>query len=165
MKLLIPKRFMTSNALAGINVSEYEDAFGARQPGHWRCWMRWTCAPGSGFDIATGPGYVAAAAVRAEHGSWASIFPRQWSLSARANPAIEFQEGDAEELFPMPASMQWVMNFRFFTWRARTAMTQAARVLKPGGRFASPRGRSRRRPSDSNILNAIQPMATRSAYP
>jgi SAM-dependent methyltransferase len=125
----------------GINVSEYEDAFArlTRQAigplldaVELRQGMRL-------LDIATGPGYVAAAA--AARGARAVGIDFSAPMVARArelNPAIEFQEGDAEALpFPDASFDAAVMNFGILHLaRPEQAMNQAARVVKPGGRFA-----------------------------
>jgi len=91
------------------------------------------------LDVATGPGYVAAAA--AERGARAVGIDFSPSMVARARtvyPAVEFQEGDAEAIaFPDGAFDAVVMNFGMLHLaRPERAMAEAARVLKPGGSFA-----------------------------
>ena len=91
------------------------------------------------LDVATGPGYVAAAA--AERGARAVGVDFSAPMVARARtiyPAVEFQEGDAEAIsFPDGSFDAVVMNFGMLHLaRPERAMTQAARVLKPGGCFA-----------------------------
>jgi len=91
------------------------------------------------LDVATGPGYVAAAA--AERGATAVGIDFSASMVARARtvyPAVEFQEGDAEAIaFPDGAFDAVVMNFGMLHLaRPERAMAEAARVLKPGGSFA-----------------------------
>ena len=91
------------------------------------------------LDVATGPGYVAAAA--AERGARAVGIDFSASMVARARtvyPAVEFQEGDAEAIaFPDGAFDAVVMNFGMLHLaRPERAMAEAARVLKPGGSFA-----------------------------
>ena len=100
------------------------------------------------LDVATGPGYVAAAA--AERGARAVgvDFSAPMVAHARAiNPTVEFQEGDAEALSFADGSFDAVvMNFGMLHLaRPERAMTEAARVLKPGGRFAFTVWASRRR--------------------
>jgi SAM-dependent methyltransferase len=123
------------------NVSEYEDAFArlTRQaigPLLDAVDLR----PGIRLlDIATGPGYAAAGA--AARGARVVGIDFSAPMLARArelNPAIEFQEGDAEELaFPEASFDAVVMNFGILHLaRPERAMNEAARVLKPGGRFA-----------------------------
>jgi SAM-dependent methyltransferase len=123
------------------NVSEYEDTFArltrqATGPLLDAVDLR----PGIRLlDIATGPGYVAAAA--AARGARVVGIDFSAPMVARArelNPAIEFQEGDAEELsFPDASFDAVVMNFGILHLaRPERAMNEAARVLKPGGRFA-----------------------------
>jgi SAM-dependent methyltransferase len=145
-----------------INVSEYEDAFArlTRQAigplldaVDLRHGIRL-------LDIATGPGYVAAAA--AARGARVVGIDFSAPMVARArelNPAIEFQEGDAEGLsFPDASFDALVMNFGILHLaRPERAMNQAARVLKLGGRFAFT---AWAKPEDAvgfgMILNAIQ---------
>jgi ubiquinone/menaquinone biosynthesis C-methylase UbiE len=91
------------------------------------------------LDVATGPGYVAAAA--AERGATAVGVDFSASMVARARtiyPTVEFQEGDAEAIsFPDSSFDAVVMNFGMLHLaRPEQAMTEAARVLKPGGAFA-----------------------------
>ncbi len=91
------------------------------------------------LDVATGPGYVAAAA--AERGATAVGVDFSAPMVARARtiyPAVEFQEGDAEAIsFPDGSFDAVVMNFGMLHLaRPERAMAQAARVLKPGGCFA-----------------------------
>src|SRR6185437_15992454 len=105
------------------NVSEYEAAFAriTRQAVgplldavHLRRGARL-------LDVATGPGYVAAAA--AERGAKAV--------------GIDFQEGDAEAIgFPDGGFDAVVINFGMLHLaRPERAIAEAARVLKPGGSF------------------------------
>jgi SAM-dependent methyltransferase len=124
-----------------VNVSEYEDAFArltnqAVEPLLDAVDLR----PGIRLlDIATGPGYVAAAA--AARGARVVGIDFSAPMVARArelNPAVEFQEGDAEALsFPDTSFDAVVMNFGILHLaRPERAMKQAARVLKPGRCFA-----------------------------
>ena len=123
------------------NVSEYEDAFArltsqAIGPLLEAVDLR----PGIKLlDIATGPGYVAAAA--ASRGARVVGIDFSAPMVARArelNPAVEFQEGDAEALsFPDASFDAAVMNFGILHLaRPERAVSEAARVLKPGSRFA-----------------------------
>jgi ubiquinone/menaquinone biosynthesis C-methylase UbiE len=91
------------------------------------------------LDVATGPGFVAAAA--ATRGARVVGIDFSAPMVARArklNPAVEFQEGDAEALsFPDGSFDAVVMNFGILHLALpERAMSEAARVLKPGGRFA-----------------------------
>src|SRR5256886_14926950 len=124
-----------------VNVSEYEDAFArltsqAIEPLLDAVGLR----PGVRLlDVATGPGYVAAAA--AARGARVVGIDFSAPMVARArelNPAVEFQEGDAEALsFPDASVDAVVMNFGILHLaRPERAMNQAARVLEPEGRFA-----------------------------
>jgi ubiquinone/menaquinone biosynthesis C-methylase UbiE len=123
------------------NVSEYEAAFAritsqAIGPLLDAVYLRHGARM---LDVATGPGYVAAAA--AERGARAVGVDFSAQMVARARtiyPTVEFQEGDAEAIsFPDSSFDAVVMNFGMLHLaRPERAMTQAARVLKPGGGFA-----------------------------
>ena len=91
------------------------------------------------LDVATGPGYVAAAAAARGARVVGVDFSAQMVAHARTiNPAVEFQEGDAEALSFRDGSFDAVvMNFGMLHLsRPERAMTEAARVLKPGGCYA-----------------------------
>lgn len=97
-------------------------------------------APGARvLDVASGPGYVAAAT--AERGASAvgvDFSQEMVALAARRYPAIEFREGDAEVLPFADATFDAVaINFGVLHLaRPDTALAEARRVLKPGGRCA-----------------------------
>lgn len=90
------------------------------------------------IDIATGPGYVAAAAAR----RGASVIGVDFSATMiaeaqRRNPDVEFREGDAEQL-PLDNDLfeAAVVNFGILhLGRPDQALVEACRVLRPGGRF------------------------------
>ncbi len=91
------------------------------------------------LDVATGPGYVATAG--AARGARAVGIDFSASMIAHAhaiNPAVEFLEGDAEAISLPDASFDAVvMNFGMLHLaRPERGMSEAARVLRPGGRFA-----------------------------
>ncbi len=91
------------------------------------------------LDVATGPGYVAAAA--AARGAKVTGIDFSEPMIARAsklNPTIDFQVGDAEALSFSDASFDAaVMSFGILHLaQPELAMSEVARVLKPGGRFA-----------------------------
>ena len=91
------------------------------------------------LDVATGPGYVAAAAAARGARAVGVDFSAPMVAHARTvNPAVEFQEGDAEALSFKDGSFDAVvMNFGMLHLsRPERAMTEAARVLKPGGCYA-----------------------------
>lgn len=129
--------------LAGweANVSEYEAAF-ARVTSQAIAPLLDAVVLHKGMrllDVASGPGYVAA--VAAERGARVTGIDFSAPMVARArsaNPAVDFQEGDAEALaFPDGSFDAVVMNFGMLHLaRPERAMTEAARVLKPAGRFA-----------------------------
>jgi ubiquinone/menaquinone biosynthesis C-methylase UbiE len=91
------------------------------------------------LDIACGPGIVAAAA--AERGAMASgldFSPAMLARARAANPALHFDEGDAEAM-PFAASTMdaVVSNFGIHhVPRPAQALAEAFRVLRPGGRLA-----------------------------
>jgi SAM-dependent methyltransferase len=90
------------------------------------------------LDVATGPGYVAAAAAARGASVTGIDFSAPMIAHARElNPAIDFRPGDAEALsFPDNSFDAVVMNFGMLHLaRPELAMAEAARVLKPGGRF------------------------------
>src|SRR5262245_2298552 len=90
------------------------------------------------LDIATGPGYVAAAAAK----RGATVIGVDFSTAMvaeaqRRNPAIEFREGDAEQLpFGNDLFDAAVVNFGILHLaRPDQALAEACRVLCRGGRF------------------------------
>src|SRR5262245_27114651 len=89
-------------------------------------------------DIATGPGYVAAVAARRGATVIGVDFSATMIAEARSrNPDIEFREGDAER-FPLGNDLfdAAVVNFGILhLGRPDQALTEACRVLRPGGRF------------------------------
>src|SRR5437867_2799225 len=91
------------------------------------------------LDVATGPGFIAAAA--AERGALVTgldFSPAMIELARARHPRIEFREGDAETL-PFDAAIfdAVVMNFGMLHLaRPDAAIAEAHRVLRPGGRFA-----------------------------
>jgi SAM-dependent methyltransferase len=91
------------------------------------------------LDVASGPGYVAAGAAALGASAVGVDFSAEMvALAARRYPAIEFVEGDAEALaFPDASFDAVAINFGVLHLaRPDTALEQARRVLKPGGRCA-----------------------------
>ena len=91
------------------------------------------------LDVATGPGYVAAAA--SQRG--ASVIGVDFSAAmvaeaSRQYPGVEFREGDAEALpFPNCAFDAVVMNFGLLHLASpEQAFIEAHRVLRTSGQFA-----------------------------
>jgi len=123
------------------NVSEYDAAF-ARLTTQAAGALLDAVKTRSGarlLDVATGPGYVAAAAAARGAAVTGIDFSAPMIAHARRiNPGIEFYEGDAEALsFPDNGFDAVVMNFGMLHLaRPEFAMAEAGRVLKPGGRFA-----------------------------
>jgi ubiquinone/menaquinone biosynthesis C-methylase UbiE len=91
------------------------------------------------LDVASGPGYVAAAAADAGATAVGVDFSSEMvGLAARRYPGIRFQEGDAESLpFPDASFDAVAINFGVLHLaRPDTALAEACRVLVAGGRCA-----------------------------
>ncbi len=91
------------------------------------------------LDVASGPGYVAAAAAAAGATVVGVDFSSEMvGLAARRYPGLRFQEGDAESLaFPDQSFDAVAINFGVLHLaRPDTALAEACRVLVPGGRCA-----------------------------
>ncbi len=91
------------------------------------------------LDVATGPGYVAAAAAaRGAHVVGVDFAAAMVAEASRRYPALKFQEGDAEELpFPDASFDAVTMNFGLLhLGRPERALGEAFRVLRGGGKFA-----------------------------
>ena len=91
------------------------------------------------LDVATGPGYLAAAA--AEQGALVhglDFSPAMVAEAQRRYPALTFTEGDAEQLpFPDRTFDAVVMNFGLLHLaQPDAALAEAHRVLRPNGRYA-----------------------------
>jgi SAM-dependent methyltransferase len=92
------------------------------------------------LDVATGPGYVAAAArARGADVIGLDFSPPQIALARATYPGIDFRQGDAEHLpFETGRFDAVVMGFGLLHLpNAERAIAEACRVLKPGGRFAA----------------------------
>lgn len=91
------------------------------------------------LDVATGPGYVAAAAAKRGAKVTGVDFSRAMVERARRDyPAVEFRQGDAEALAFADGSFDAVvMNYGLLHLaRPDQALAEARRVLHPGGRLA-----------------------------
>lgn len=91
------------------------------------------------LDVATGPGYGAAAAAdRGAHGVGLDFSEPQIVMAKEQFPNAEFHVGDAEDLpFPDGDFDAVIMNFGILHFpRPEVAVAEAFRVLKPGGRLA-----------------------------
>jgi ubiquinone/menaquinone biosynthesis C-methylase UbiE len=89
-------------------------------------------------DIATGPGYVAAAAAqRGARVVGVDFSAAMIAEAQRRNPGVEYREGDAEQLtFGEGLFDAAVMNFGILhLGRPDQALAEAFRVLNAGGRF------------------------------
>ena len=90
------------------------------------------------LDVASGPGYVAAAAAKRGAAVVGIDFSAPMVMEARRRyPGIQFQEGDAEALpFPDGSFDAVVMNFGMLhLGRPDQALVEARRVLADGGRI------------------------------
>ena len=90
------------------------------------------------LDVATGPGHVASAAAgRGAHVVGLDFSAAMVAEARRQHPAIEFREGDAEELrFADEGLDAVVMNFGLLHLpRPERAVREAHRVLRRRGRF------------------------------
>src|SRR2546428_11968017 len=90
------------------------------------------------LDVGCGPGYVSAAA--AERGAMPiglDFSEEMIAIAKKKFPTIEFRQGDAQNLpFPDASVDRVVASFALLHLaNPERAMTEAARVLKPGGRF------------------------------
>ena len=91
------------------------------------------------LDVASGPGFVAAAAAaRGADVIGLDFSPAMIVESTRRHPGIAFREGDAEALpFDTGAFDAVVMSFGLLHLaRPETAIAEAHRVLRDGGRYA-----------------------------
>lgn len=91
------------------------------------------------LDVASGPGYVAAAAAERGAEVVAVDFSAAMVKEARTRfPGVEFQEGDAEELpFPSASFDAVVINFGMLHLaRPDQALAEAWRALRRGGKLA-----------------------------
>ena len=91
------------------------------------------------LDVATGPGFIAAAAAARGAVVTGLDFSRAMIADARRrHPAITFREGDAEALpFDEGSCDAVTMNFGLLHLaRPEAAIADARRVLHPGGRYA-----------------------------
>jgi SAM-dependent methyltransferase len=91
------------------------------------------------LDVATGPGFIAAAAAaRGAAVAGLDFAPAMIADARRRHPGITFREGDAEALpFDEGSVDAVVMNFGLLHLaRPDTALAEARRVLRAGGRLA-----------------------------
>jgi SAM-dependent methyltransferase len=91
------------------------------------------------LDVATGPGFIAAAAAaRGAEVIGIDFSAAMVDAARRTHPGVEFREGDAEALsFEKGRFDAVVMNFGLLHLaRPETALSEAHRVLRRGGRYA-----------------------------
>lgn len=119
----------------------YHEAFGALTSQAVSSLLDATLVRGgmSFLDIASGPGYVAAAAAKRGATVLGVDFSAAMVAQARKlHPEVEFRQGDAENL-PLGSGLfdAAAMNFGILhLGRPEKALLEAFRVLRPGGRFA-----------------------------
>jgi len=90
------------------------------------------------LDVATGPGYAAAAAAkRGAEVVGVDFAPGMVAEARRRYPTVDFREGDAEDLpFPEASFDAVTMNFGLLHLaRPERALAEAHRVLRREGRF------------------------------
>ena len=90
------------------------------------------------LDVGCGPGYVSAAADERGASPIGLDFSKEMiAIAKRMFPRIEFREGDAQNLpFPDASFDRVVANFALLHLASpERACAEAARVLKPGGKF------------------------------
>ncbi len=106
------------------------------------------------LDIATGPGYVAAAAAKRGATVLGVDFSPGMVVQARQlHPGIDFRDGDAEQL-PLGNGLfdAAAMNFGILhLGRPEKALIEAHRVLRAAGASRFPCGRRRQKPLDSAL--------------
>ena len=91
------------------------------------------------LDVASGPGFIAAAAAgRGATVTGLDFAPAMVTEARRRYPAIAFREGDAQALDVADGSLDAVvMNFAMLHLaRPDAAIAEAHRALRPGGRYA-----------------------------
>jgi len=91
------------------------------------------------LDVATGPGYVAAAAAaRGAEAIGIDFAPKMVIEARRLHPQVTFREGDAEALpFPGESFDAVVIGFGMLHFsRPELALAEVRRVLRPSGRLA-----------------------------
>src|SRR5438046_807024 len=119
----------------------YDEAFGSltRQPVDPLLDAAQVRSGARTLDVASGPGYAAAAAAaRGARVAALDFSLAMVELARSQNPELEFREGDAEALpFPEASFDAVVMNFGMLHLaQPERAVTEAFRVLRAGGRFA-----------------------------
>lgn len=121
--------------------AHYDEAFGAltRQTADALLNAAGISAGAEVLDVATGPGPIAsAAAARGARVVGIDFSSAMIAEARRRHPLIEFREGDAEALsFDASSFDAIVMNFGLLhLGRPETAIAEAYRALKTGGRYA-----------------------------
>ena len=137
-----PDAFNTFEATGWqAHAAGYDDFFGSITPRLIEPLLD-AAAVGDGtrvLDVASGPGYVsAAAAARGASVVGVDIAEAMLALARRLHPRLEFRAGDAEALpFPDGSFDAAVGNFVLLhLGRPERAAAELARVLAPGGRVA-----------------------------
>jgi SAM-dependent methyltransferase len=119
----------------------YADAFGAVTPQAAGPLLDAVAASPAArlLDVATGPGFIAAAAAaRGADVIGLDFSSAMIAAAARRHQGVAFREGDAEALpFDRSTFDAVVMNFGMLHLaRPEVAIAEAHRVLRPGGRYA-----------------------------
>jgi SAM-dependent methyltransferase len=121
--------------------AHYSDAFGSLTPQLADALLdaAGVTAGSRVLDVCTGPGFIAAAAAaRGASVTGLDFSAAMIAEARRRHPGVTFREGDAEALpFPAGSFDAVVMSFGLLHLsKPDTAIADAHRVLRPGGRYA-----------------------------
>jgi SAM-dependent methyltransferase len=132
-------------------------------------------APATLLDVACGPGFITAALARSDSGSGSGVTVVGVDLSTemlrvarQLNPGARFEQADAEALpFPTDSFDAVSCNFGMLHFgNPPSAIAEAARVLRPGGRYAyAVWDTPDRNPALSIIMTAVKPYVAGTVMP